>query len=276
MSQQFTVHLVSSASMNIFRDNTMASFRNQLAAPLDLAGLWHVALESIIFPTSIKNVTSVKMQDYPDQDYIPGAISKVEVKDTTNEIPAGIYRNVNDLLETISATTSLRRFGYMIDPITDKLTLEFAPREGISFEDEQIPSILGFELPLNGLGHRYLGYKNNLKEDAENKHIGKYPVDIACGSQLIFLYVDIIEPQFVGDVKAPILKIIDTERRLKNGSLQVTTPVQHKTYEVQDFKPLLFHNIQNIKVELRTETGKLVPFLGVGKVIVNLLFKRVS
>ena len=92
----------------------------------------------------------------------------------------------------------------------------------------------------------------------------------------MFLYVDIIEHQYVGNVKAPILKIIDTERRLKNGSLTVTTPIQQKTFETPDFKPLLFHNIQNIKVELRTETVKLVPFLGVGKVIVNLLFKRVD
>ena len=80
MNNQFTVHLVSNASMDIFRENTMASFRNQLAGPLELTGSWQVALESIIFPTSIKNVTSVKIKEYPDDGYITDSISKVDEK----------------------------------------------------------------------------------------------------------------------------------------------------------------------------------------------------
>ena len=275
-NHQFTVHLVSSASMNIFRDNTMASFRNQLAAPLELEGTWQVALESIIFPTSIKNVTSVKIREHPDQAYLEDSISKVEIKDTIREIPEGIYKNINDLLDTIADGTSLQRFNYNIDPITDKLTLEFAPREGISFEDEQIPSILGFQLPRDLFDYRHVGFKTAPYGNVENKHTGRYPVDIVCGSHIIFLYIDIIEHQFVGDVKAPVLKIIDTERRLKNGSLALLAPIQQKTFEKLVFKPLLFHNIQNIQAELRSETGKLVPFLGSGKVIVNLIFKRVN
>ena len=280
MNNQFTVHLVSNASMDIFRENTMASFRNQLAGPLELTGSWQVALESIIFPTSIKNVTSVKIKEYPDDGYITDSISKVDEKKTKREIPAGIYKNVFDLLNAVVQDTTLQRFEYIIDPVTDKLTLKFAAREGISFEDEEIPSILGFKLPRDFIGYRHVGYKMDTQlygqDNVPNEHTGIYPVDIACGSQLMFLYVDIIEHQYVGNVKAPILKIIDTERRLKNGSLTVTTPIQQKTFETPDFKPLLFHNIQNINVELRTGTGKIVLFLGVGKLFVNPLFKRVD
>ena len=93
--------------MNIFRDNTMASFRNQLAAPLELEGTWQVALESIIFPTSIKNVTSVKIREHPDQAYFEDSISKVEIKDTIREIPEGISKKINALLDTIADGTSL-------------------------------------------------------------------------------------------------------------------------------------------------------------------------
>ena len=115
-----------------------------------------------------------------------------------------------------------------------------------------------------------------LQENVINAHTAEHPSDIACGTQLMFVYVDIIEYQYVGDTKAPILKIIDTERRLKNGSLVSTVPIQQKGFTNLDYKPILFNNIQNIKVELRTETGRLVPFVGSGKVIINLSFRRVE
>ena len=47
---------MSNASMDIFKNNTLASFRNQLAQPLQLEGKWQVALESVIFPTNIQNL----------------------------------------------------------------------------------------------------------------------------------------------------------------------------------------------------------------------------
>ena len=58
---------------------------------------------------------------------------------------------------------------------------------------------------------------------------------------------------------------------------------QHKhcyTYSSQDiynscdYKPILSNNIQNIKVELRKEAGKFIPFNGTGKVIVGLKFQK--
>ena len=241
-------------------------------------GKWH--WNPSFFQQALKMLHPLKSKSIQMMDTLQTASLKLTRKKTKREIPAGIYKNVFDLLNAVVQDTTLQRFEYIIDPATDKLTLKFAAREGISFEDEEIPSILGFKLPRDFIGYRHVGYKMDTQlygqDNVPNEHTGIYPVDIACGSQLMFLYVDIIEHQYVGNVKAPILKIIDTERRLKNGSLTVTTPIQQKTFETPDFKPLLFHNIQNIKVELRTETGKLVPFLGVGKVIVNLLFKRVD
>ena len=88
-----------------------------------------------------------------------------------------------------------------------------------------------------------------------NRHIGDVPVDITCGSQLFVVYIDVIEYQHVVDLRAPVLKIIDSERRLKNGSLNTITPDHHKSYTNLDFKKLLSNDIQSIKNELRTETG---------------------
>ena len=67
---------------------------------------------------------------------------------------------------------------------------------------------------------------------------------------MMFIYLDIIHYQIVGDTKAPLLRVIDTNRRVKN--------------------------IQSIAVNLRTETGRLVPFAGGGKVVLTLKFQKFS
>ena len=77
-------------------------------------------------------------------------------------------------------------------------------------------------------------------------------------------------------MRAPVIKIIETERRLRNGSINTVTPIHHKTFTIRDYKPILSNNIQNIKVELRNEAGKLIPFNGTGKVIVGLKFQKIK
>ena len=53
---EFTVHVISSASMQIFKSNTLASFRCFFNDEIQLSGDWKVALNEIIFPTKIENV----------------------------------------------------------------------------------------------------------------------------------------------------------------------------------------------------------------------------
>ena len=44
----FEVHLMSTASMNNFADNTLASFKNQISQYVSLEGDWRVALSELI------------------------------------------------------------------------------------------------------------------------------------------------------------------------------------------------------------------------------------
>ena len=188
----------------------------------------------------------------------------------------GIYNSSEEVLEEIFRLAQLKQFEYDFDTVTQKLVLKFGPNEGLSFEVEEVPSILGFK------GIRdcsnplviHIGNKSENAGNSLNRHVGDFPVDITCGSQLIFVYIDIIEHQNIGNVRAPVIKIIESERRLRNGSINTVTPIHHKFYTNLDYKPVLSNNIQNIQVELRTETGKLIPFTGTGKVIVSLKFQK--
>ena len=57
---EFTVHVISSASMQIFGSNTLDSFRNFFNDEIQLSGDWRVALSEIIFPTKIEHVGKLR------------------------------------------------------------------------------------------------------------------------------------------------------------------------------------------------------------------------
>ena len=278
-SSEFTIDLLSNASMDVFNGNTMASFRNQLSQPIHLQGEWQVALTSLSFPSNIKNVNSGEIVVYKNSMSNPNESSNRSGQ--LRKIRTGIYNSWEDIVSDIVRIAKLKQFDRKFDMITQKLVLTFGKNEGLSFQDDEIPSILGFkgtpDPAHNGFVH--IGYKTNFENgtpNAPNRHFGIFPVDITCGSQLIFVYLDIIEYQHVGDSRAPILKVIESERRLRNGSLNTVAPFHHKTYTNLDFNRLLSNNIQSIKVKLRSETGKLIPFTGIGKVVISLKFQRTS
>ena len=237
-----------------------------------LEGERQVALSSISFPSNINNVNSNLLVVYVN--------SGAELDAPNNrsghlrKIRKGIYTSLDQLMDELRRIAHLKQFDYTFDKITHKLVLQFGANEGLSFENEEVPCILGFKGKKDNPhdGYIHIGYK---ADTTLNRHQSDFPVDITCGSQLMFVYIDIIAYQNIGDVRAPVIKIIESERRLRNGSINIVTPIHHKSFTILDYKPIL-SNIQNIKVELRNEAGKLIPFTGTGKVIVSLKFQKIK
>ena len=278
-SNEFTIDLLSNASMDVFNGNTMASYRNQLSQPIHLQGEWQVALTSLSFPSNINNVNSGEIVVYKNSRTNPNESSNRSRQ--LGKTRTGIHNSWEDLVSEIVRIAKQKQFDRKFDMIMQKLVLTFGENEGLLFQDEEIPSILGFkgtsDPAHNGFVH--IGYQTNFENgtpNTPNRNFGIFPVDITCGSQLIFVIFDIIEYQHVGDSRAPILKIIESERRLRNGSLNTVAPIHHKTYTNLDYKRLLSNSIQSIKVELRSQTGKLIPFTGIGKVVISLKLQRTS
>ena len=46
-----------------------------------------------------------------------------------------------------------------------------------------------------------------MADDEEETFAGDYPFDLSAGKQLIFIYVNIIEYQYVGDTGAPLIRV---------------------------------------------------------------------
>ena len=104
-----------------------------------------------------------------------------------------------------------------------------------------------------------------MADDEEKTFAGDYPFDLSAGKQLIFIYVNIIEYQYVGDTKAPLIRVIDSKQRLKNGSPCKIEPTHKIVFSNLEYKKLLSKDVQSNEIQLRTETGQLVPFAGTGK-----------
>ena len=109
-----------------------------------------------------------------------------------------------------------------------------------------------------------------MADDEEKTFVGVYPFNLSAGKQVIFIYVNIIEYQYVGDTKAPHIRVIDSKQRLKNGNPSEIEPTHRIVFSNLEYKKLLSKNFQSIEIQLRTETGELVPFAGTGKVHLTL------
>ena len=271
--------------MDLYPKNTMASFTNYFPQSLELDETWRVALCQISFPSAIHNLEKTHIgvsylgDLYDGTRHEPGTIIRIGYNHT---FPGGFYPSLEDIINEINNDAD----GPVIEShevLADgRLKLKLRTFGGMHFHgSRQIPSIMGFDTDDGFIGidsdrgEQWTVHDSNGRKTTTI--IGDYAVDMTHGCSYIFIYVDFIKHQVVGDTNAPILNIIDTERRVKNGAVFTTTPIITKSFTGElYYKDLLKTYIQSVKVELRTETGLLVPFVGTGKTIITLKFRKFS
>ena len=107
---EFDIFLESAGSMNKYSGNTMAAFRNLLAHPIHLEGDWRVALAGLIFPNSIKNISTTDFLIYTpkapfDNTPVPssegGAVIKREGWSDNAKFEAGEYQTISSIMEQL-------------------------------------------------------------------------------------------------------------------------------------------------------------------------------
>ena len=70
-----------------------------------------------------------------------------------------------------------------------------------------------------------------MKKDDTKAFMGDFLADLCAEKHLIFIYTNIIEYQYVGDAKAPLLRVIDSKQRLNNGSVCELEPTNRSFFE---------------------------------------------
>jgi hypothetical protein len=141
---------------------------------------------------------------------------------------------------------------FVYDDFTKKVTAEMDPKTKL-WMSSPLSSILGFE------GRQ--SFNGDEAYDSPNV------VDINRGFYSMYIYCDVLEWVAVGDIVAPLLRVVNIEGKYGD--------VIHRVYDAPIYVPLQKKAFDTIEVNIMTDTGIVVPFYA-GKVLATLHFRRSS
>jgi hypothetical protein len=200
-------------------------------------------------------------------------------------IEQGHYTTIQDLLETANKKIQLRiREGEY--QLKLKLEANGHVRADIGEAFSQINNInrqYFLRFPTNPAARGFdLGTMLGFSENQLDKwmrspgELANYFPDIGRGVHSIFLFTDLVLPQYVGDSIAPLVRIINPT--VDSGSLYKRANGSRTDMTSYHFKniyyyPLARNSFDTIEIELRTNYGRLLQFVS-GKTLVQLHFRR--
>ena len=88
-----------------------------------------------------------------------------------------------------------------------------------------------------------------------------YVADVTRRVNSLYVYCTLVEPRMVGDAQVPLLRIVPVAGR--NGEMMT------RAFDHIQYCPLAQHRFQDIQLDIRDDTGKVVPFER-GRVVVTL------
>ena len=92
-----------------------------------------------------------------------------------------------------------------------------------------------------------------------------YPADINGGFSSMYVYTDIVDAQFVGDVKVPVLRIVNIEGEYGN--------TVHASFRNLQYVPVKVNSFETIEVNIKNDQNENVSF-EFGKSIATLHFRQ--
>ena len=94
---------------------------------------------------------------------------------------------------------------------------------------------------------------------------GDFSCDLQAGIHALYIYCDLLQFTYVGNIKAPLLRVVDS-----GGE---TGDVVTRYYERPRYIPLQKKNFDSIQVVIRDDLGEKIQFKN-GKVLLTLHFRR--
>ena len=119
VEDEFTLHVISSASMEIFDQNTLARFRNIFNDEIQLSRDWRVSSSKIVFPTKIEHIkngilTSYSLSGLKDRQRNCSGANVISCPYNCEQLgfmPGTLY-TVPQLLATIKRTVRFPKFSF--------------------------------------------------------------------------------------------------------------------------------------------------------------------
>lgn len=254
IKESFYLTLLSNSSMTYYPENKTTRFSTKLPKPIILEGMWYVGVVEFQYPCTMYTV-----QEHENVIYI-GKIMQMPNESTTSmvyykaHIPATNYDTINHIINELNNIKENVKFHY------DELT-KFV---SVSVMDKNIKSLsLAPQLGLQ------LGFEPN--RNLVEKGFGKCPANLHLGlPPQLFVYCDIIEPQIVGDVMSPLLRIIPLD-----PSKYIYGANKTHIFSPPHYLPIMRREFDTIEIDIRSNTGQKIPFQ-FGTVCIKLHFRKIQ
>jgi len=256
-SRRFHITLPSNSSMDSYPNNTVAQFTTKLPHVIALDDDWEVGLMEISVPSNVHN--AIEGHCYYDL-----YLSSVFVR-RINVTP-GHYRRLRDLVEDLHRSQRAQVPLQSHEPLLVHFTSEGGNKRVGMMREVTVDHLVHVEF--NTDLARLLGYESNVRYDVSNAKISRFPPNLTGNIQSVYVYCDLVEHVVVGDVMAPLLRIVDMKRPTDHGTM-------HRMLTRPLYVPLQNKHFDTIGINIMTDTGHPVPFVG-GKSVVVLEFKRVG
>lgn len=262
MSEEFFLVLPSNASPILYPDNKVSAYTVLLPHPIDLGPNWLVTLSEISYTKSWFNVQESKI----GMLYVDGIGDEV-VDDTYQlTLPSGYYHSPEDFVKTIN--TKMKEWQridgvksipeYVVEDRKLKIRLTMA---GTTAEGDAVfPSWRGsqkFTASFEPHIDEVLGIANLPAQR---------PIHLNQGWGNLYVYSNIVEESIVGDITAPLLRVIGTDTQAPFGT-QITV-----SFDDEQYRRVSRHSFQEISIYLSNDQG-IQPHFHFGRVTVTLKFK---
>ena len=254
------LYLPSNASMEYFPDNTLSNFTVKPSHPIENGDQLECALCEIIFPNRFLNIRNgsnniivYRMLHKRSHDY----------KRLEFTIPSGYYETIGSLLQalrdavgdiTVHRLEGEASKAFDFEETSGHVRIEVRHNYSIQFGSD-IALLLGF--PTN----------ERMSHIISESVTGKHHATLSGGLNTMYVYTDIIKDQQVGGIAAPLLRIVNLDRKTNNEDQS------SRIYQRLHYVPLRTNRFDTVNVQLRDDTGELMHF-EYGKVVVSLVFRE--
>jgi hypothetical protein len=253
--------------MKYYPNNTLTSFVTRLQKTITLSGDWEVALSEFHFPRSwytIKRggvIFSTQCDDYVSSDVVRNPSSSITIL-----LPGGYYDTITDLVSEMNS--GIRRVLGGLSKIPESLYPVVKYNEVSKKVAVALPRKSSVQLPeplklMLGIGTTSL----NNRTDGPVTRYGSEVGDVNGGIHGLYVYCDLAESVPVGDVEAPLLRVVSAKG--KNGEMQ------QRNFDQLSYIPVQKKNFDSVEIFIRDDLGNPIPFES-GKLLVTLHFRRVK
>jgi len=198
---RFYVTLPSNSSMDCYPDNSVARFTTKLNGVIELEGDWEVGLTEISFPSDIESLSV-------GHCYYTIHVEHRFFRKIT--LDAKHYASIRDLVREMNTKQQMS-----ISEVD--LFVEFFVSNGkivMTFEyQSQVKVTVDFSRDLARLSGLRLDETYVTGEDV----ISECEPNLSSNIRSVYVYCDLLEHVFVGDTKAPLLRIVDKLTELEKN-----------------------------------------------------------